>query len=825
MTGTSPAIVSTPKHFSVPSSSPTTMSSSPKPTPILKKQVSAPPTSSSPSTNSTLSDSIDNTPTATTTNNIIRPSANSVAKQLRKMSVNNSTTTTTTSSTTTTSPPLKSSTSSTTNSHQSEVIGEGQSFSSPSPILRSKSTTPITSSPLSTSPQMMPKKNNFSISSSASSTPPLSSSPSPSSTPPPLSTSAGEIPVKRPPLPTRSFTSNSLTSSTNSLLSSSPSPSPSPSSSRPNTPSSTLLSSSPSPSLTNFSTAPPTQTSTPPLKPTPKKPALPPRNELQATSGTITIPKLKPVGGPVKKDTTTMSNGKNQNGEVKRFLKKVIKDDKADSSSSDEEDSNSSSSNNNSTKTNNTNGNGNSTTNNSNANGTKDKKSHDLMQRTYLAQEILSTEKKYINNLNRIITIFILPLRDKANGKDKILSLDEINTIFSNIEIIFGVHKTFLSDFESRIEKWTDTQKIGDIFLKMAPYLRSYTQYSNSYNNSMLTIRSLQKSNPAFDSFLSKCLLKPASKGLNLQSYLIMPIQRIPRYRLLLEQIIKFSLESHVDYPDLKSALELISSVAGELDERLLQYQIAHKVLDIQNSLNGLDEDIVKPTRVFLKEGDLKKISDRVVNTRHFFLFNDLLIYSKKEGKNNYRFKYSFPLLTCWLKDLPDTQRFTNLFQIISPNKTYFLSAPSPEEKSSWMKLLNEVINKMVDANPECQPQRASIYEKRGSMSPNEILNAIEKNIPSDENESELRSKPLWLKDQMTKACMLCTSSFTMTRRRHHCRKCGKIFCNDCCPVQDFTQFIQGKKVRVCKTCYEELSVQLEVMANMEDQRNQVDNE
>jgi len=706
-----------------------------------------------------------------------------------------------------------------------------------------------------------------------------SPSPSPSLKPVPgagfkkptnLSASVGElppppsVPIHKRPTPTpppSSFKSGntSLNSSTSSLPSFSPSSSPSPSP-------------IPSPSLTpQFSSSP--GYSTPPLRPQPKKPPLPARGNSNgslnntttttttttASNNTFTTPTLKPVAKNTTTKTTTSINSSNVAKAKKLFLKSVIKEEiEEKSSDEDEPDSPRVNGNINNNKNSNitaasttasttSNGGGTTTTTNTNSTITKTNSNSeassststptstssstsnspklnsksDMVQRTYLAQELLTTEKKYINNLNRIITIFLLPLRDKAQSKDKILSVDEINGIFLNIETIFGIHKTFLQDFEDRISKWSDTQKIGDVFLKMGHYLRAYTLYSNSYNNSMLSIQSLIKSNPSFSTFLSKCLLKPASKGLNLQAYLIMPIQRIPRYRLLLESILKYSPENHIDYKDLKDATDFISNIAIEVDERLLQYQIAHKVLDIQNSLVGLEEDIVKPTRTFLKEGDLKKISDRVVNTRHFFLFNDYLIYSKKEKKNAYRFKYSFPLLTCWVKDLPDTQRFKNLFQIISQKKTYFLCAPSSEEKLSWMKLLNEVINKLVEQNPDCQSQRFSIYEKRGSMTPQEILNTLEKSLPSNPigngDEVDPSTKPLWLKDQMTKACMHCNSSFTMTRRRHHCRKCGKIFCNDCCPVQDFSQYISGKKVRICKNCFEEISVQLSEMNQFED--------
>lgn len=37
-----------------------------------------------------------------------------------------------------------------------------------------------------------------------------------------------------------------------------------------------------------------------------------------------------------------------------------------------------------------------------------------------------------------------------------------------------------------------------------------------------------------------------------------------------------------------------------------------------------------------------------------------------------------------------------------------------------------------------------------------------------------------WLVDRFAKRCMNCERGFGFTRRRHHCRKCGNIFCNIC---------------------------------------------
>lgn len=42
-----------------------------------------------------------------------------------------------------------------------------------------------------------------------------------------------------------------------------------------------------------------------------------------------------------------------------------------------------------------------------------------------------------------------------------------------------------------------------------------------------------------------------------------------------------------------------------------------------------------------------------------------------------------------------------------------------------------------------------------------------------------------WVSDSVAFRCYLCHCTFTWFNRKHHCRRCGKIFCGSCCPVRD----------------------------------------
>jgi len=61
-----------------------------------------------------------------------------------------------------------------------------------------------------------------------------------------------------------------------------------------------------------------------------------------------------------------------------------------------------------------------------------------------------------------------------------------------------------------------------------------------------------------------------------------------------------------------------------------------------------------------------------------------------------------------------------------------------------------------------------------------------------------------WEKDKHVTACTLCAKPFNISRRKHHCRKCGQIFCNLCSDNQ-MTLASSAKPVRVCDNCHQQL--------------------
>ncbi|KAM5171341.1 lateral signaling target protein 2 homolog [Mantella aurantiaca] len=62
---------------------------------------------------------------------------------------------------------------------------------------------------------------------------------------------------------------------------------------------------------------------------------------------------------------------------------------------------------------------------------------------------------------------------------------------------------------------------------------------------------------------------------------------------------------------------------------------------------------------------------------------------------------------------------------------------------------------------------------------------------------------PAWIPDSASTQCMSCCAPFTLLRRRHHCRSCGKIFCSRCSGYSSSLPHIHNAQpVRVCSHCY-----------------------
>eukprot|EP01114_Cavostelium_apophysatum_P021653 TRINITY_DN7619_c0_g1_i1.p1 TRINITY_DN7619_c0_g1~~TRINITY_DN7619_c0_g1_i1.p1 ORF type:complete len:750 (+),score=247.47 TRINITY_DN7619_c0_g1_i1:129-2378(+) len=321
-----------------------------------------------------------------------------------------------------------------------------------------------------------------------------------------------------------------------------------------------------------------------------------------------------------------------------------------------------------------------------------------LLRREKIAKEFLDTEKSYVENLNVAIKNYLKPLTDLVLKGDPILSSDEIKSIFSIIEIIARINGDFLAELQARMKTWNSANTVlGDIFLSLASAdkLKVYTRYINNYDATMNVYGKCRKSNAKFAEYIDKVRATPEVRHLDLLSFLIMPVQRIPRYILLLTDLLKQTPKEHPDHAGISSSLEKIKAVADQLNEAKRKAENSNRVATIQNSLIG-EEELVKEGRSFIKEGILLRKEKKSTKYCYFFLMTDILLNTTQK-KQKYKLVNMISLGDLKLEDVPDTDVVRNAFKLSWGKESMVIVS---EEKQDWVKEIKNAVAELKKGPP-----------------------------------------------------------------------------------------------------------------------------
>ncbi|TDL28319.1 hypothetical protein BD410DRAFT_737533 [Rickenella mellea] len=108
--------------------------------------------------------------------------------------------------------------------------------------------------------------------------------------------------------------------------------------------------------------------------------------------------------------------------------------------------------------------------------------------------------------------------------------------------------------------------------------------------------------------YLKRCRINPRHSQLNLEGYLLLPVQRIPRYRLLLEELVRSTPPDPDIFDDpLDKALTEISSLATNMNEGKREAESRRKLVHWQSKIRGkFPSPLVQPHRRLIMDGRLR---------------------------------------------------------------------------------------------------------------------------------------------------------------------------------------------------------------------------
>ncbi|OCT87522.1 FYVE, RhoGEF and PH domain-containing protein 6 [Xenopus laevis] len=409
----------------------------------------------------------------------------------------------------------------------------------------------------------------------------------------------------------------------------------------------------------------------------------------------------------------------------------------------------------------------------------------------HIAKEIMSSEKVFVDALKLLHIDFRYAVAQASRHFGKPVIEEKIlNKILYYLPQLYELNRDVLRELEERMSQWTEQQKIADIFVIKGPYLKMYSTYIREFDRNISLLDDQCKKNPGFAEVVRYFEVSPRCANLALKHYLLKPVQRIPQYRLLLTDYLKNLSEDSSDYNDTLAALTIVTEVANHANDILKQGDNFQKLIQIQYSLNGHHE-IVQPGRVFLKEGTLMKLSRKVMQPRMFYLFTDALLYTTPVQSGTYKLNNMLSLAGMKVRK-PTQEAYQNELNIESVERSFILSASSASERDDWLEAISLAIEEYA--------------KKKITFNPTKSLEEAD---PGEKADCTLGSKaPIWIPDGRVTMCMICTSEFTLTWRRHHCRACGKIICQACSTNKHSLEYLKNHLARVCDRCFQVLQKQ-----------------
>lgn len=316
-----------------------------------------------------------------------------------------------------------------------------------------------------------------------------------------------------------------------------------------------------------------------------------------------------------------------------------------------------------------------------------------LEQRSYRLQEILESERLYVSDLEQVLT-YITYMRESKETEDANIPMPEElkqgrdRMIFGNIESIYEWHRDyFLKNLEKCVENPED---LGHLFKKSEKKFQMYVVYCQNKPKSEFIVSA------HIDTYFEEIRLKYGFK-LRLTDLLIKPIQRLTKYHMLLEAILKHSQRAGMmqEAAAIEQAFHVMTVVPNQ----------ANDMMDI-GRLQGFEGKIVAQGKLLLhgpllctddcSGGQNYKLREMTV-----FLFEQIIIFADTVGKKTqftspvYTYRAHIQVNKMQFEEKVDGDLENRMFRVKStcpkgPAITYFCQADNTNSRNLWTSTMSK---------------------------------------------------------------------------------------------------------------------------------------
>ncbi|XP_034086309.1 rho guanine nucleotide exchange factor 11 isoform X3 [Gymnodraco acuticeps] len=343
------------------------------------------------------------------------------------------------------------------------------------------------------------------------------------------------------------------------------------------------------------------------------------------------------------------------------------------------------------------------------------------VERQAVIYELFTTEASHLRTLRVLDQVFFQKMRSVLNS-------DELACIFPNLPQVYELHASLCEAMKKRREAPT-VQDIGDVMLARFEgtagdeFQEQASQLCSQQSQAQELIKNKQRKDPRFAHIIQECEASHHCRRLQLKDLLVSEMQRLTKYPLLLDNIIKHTEAGSSDLPSLQRAHACCRGILLAVNEdvretehrqRLSQYQ---RRLDAAPLFKGLD----LTTKRMIHEGPLtwKVNKDKQIEIQALLLSDSLLLLQRGPD-DRLLLRYPSRWLGGGVGGSGDSKTFFSplvkldsllVRSVATDNKAlylistterqiYELVAGTASEKNTWKDLLEKTISSSGGSSP-----------------------------------------------------------------------------------------------------------------------------
>jgi hypothetical protein len=260
--------------------------------------------------------------------------------------------------------------------------------------------------------------------------------------------------------------------------------------------------------------------------------------------------------------------------------------------------------------------------------------------------EVVTTEATYLRSLDVLIEHFMEDpgMNPHLPEGRRVLDKRQHHVIFSNVQEVREISARFLEELRARQNETTVIKGIADIILEYAE--RKFDCYIRYCTNQIYQTRELQEcleKNVMFREYLRRLETHKRCQHLSMQSFLLLPMQRITRLPLLILAILNKTPQDHPDHRIVENALRTVQKLVTECNdgarrmERTEQLHNIHRRLDFGKlkpfPLVSASRQLEKKGTVVRLKVEQKLFNRHMIKSKqlYLFVFTDLIIITKRK--------------------------------------------------------------------------------------------------------------------------------------------------------------------------------------------------